>query len=183
MSEPTKKSFIATLTLRDQNVNFLELLYGRPALARLTLGSGGFFSGRPPTVDHSDLLGLRPRAQAVESRPLALHFRHTDDGYILSVKNPGVYYGRVISEQALDAFEAVGSDDEDATIFNLITPEDTPLSTKLLSNKQLLISLKIKDKHYAGGLKMKGSPYIYLGRTEKRSKIVFALTILEREVP
>jgi hypothetical protein len=40
-----------------------------------------------------------------------------------------------------------------------------------------------QDQHYAGGLNIKGSPYLYLGRTEKRSKIVFVLTILEREVP
>jgi malate synthase len=33
------------------------------------------------------------------------------------------------------------------------------------------------------GVKIKGSPYIYLGKAEERSKITFILSILERKVP
>jgi hypothetical protein len=39
-----------------------------------------------------------------------------------------------------------------------------------------------EGKKYVGGLTVKGSPYIYLANTNERSKITFALSILERKV-
>jgi hypothetical protein len=105
----------------DHKVNLLEELHGKPALATIRHFSGGFFTGKPQTHDHSQRLGIRPNEQIGEVAPLTLHFRHTADGYILSIKNTGEYYNQIISEKALDTFAAIDSDAE--------TRQPLPLST------------------------------------------------------
>jgi hypothetical protein len=115
--------------------------------------------------------------------PLKLHFRHTPDGYILTIKNKGDYYNQVISKNGLDTFEAMDSDTDDPITFTLIDHQGAAITLDNLQAAHSPISLRIKDKHYLGGVKIKGSPYIYLGKAEERSKITFILSILERKVP
>lgn len=183
MNSNIEKSFIATLRMFDHQVNLLEELHGKPALATIRHFSGGFFTGKPQTHDHSQRLGIRPNEQIGEVAPLTLHFRHTADGYILSIKNTGEYYNQIISEQALDTFAVIGSDADDPTAFTLVNQQGQPVTLDNLRNTHSAVSLKIKDKHYLGGLKLNGSPYVYLGKTEERSKITFILSILQRKVP
>ena len=183
MNSNTEKSFIAILRMFDHKVNLLEQLHGKPALATITHFSGGFFTGRPPTQDHSKRLGIRPNQQIGEVTPLTPHFRHTAEGYILSIKNTGEYYNHIISEKALDTFGVIDSDADDPTVFTLVNQQGKPITLDNLRNTHSAVSLKIKDKHYMGGLKLNGSPYIYLGKTEERSKITFILTILQRKAP
>jgi hypothetical protein len=182
MNGNTQKSFIATLRMFDHKVNVLELLHGKPAMATISLYSGGFFTGRPQTLDHSRLLGIRPNEQIGQVTSLKLHFLHTPDGYILTIKNKGEYYNRIINENGLDVFEPMDSDTDDPTAFILLNHQGTPVTLDNLQATHSPISLKIKDKHYMGGMKLKGSPYVYLGKTEERSKITFILSILERKV-
>jgi hypothetical protein len=41
----------------------------------------------------------------------------------------------------------------------------------------------MKNHAYLGGIKITSLPYVYLGKTEERSKITFILSIVERHVP
>jgi hypothetical protein len=77
----------------------------------------------------------------------------------------------------------MNSDTDDPTTFTLLDHEGTPITLDNLLAVHSPISLRTKDKHYLGGVKIKGSPYIYLGKAEERSKITFILSILERKVP
>lgn len=183
MNGNIEKSFIATLRMFDHKVNVLELLHGKPAMATIRLFSGGFFTGKPQTRDHSHLLGIRPNGQIGEVTSLKLHFLHTADGYILTIKNKGDYYNRIISENWLNTFEAMDTETDKPTAFTLLNHQDAVVTLDNLSTPHSPISLKIEDKHYMGGLKVNGSPYVYLGKTEERSKITFILTVLERKVP
>ena len=183
MNGNIEKSFIAILRMFDHKVNVLELLHGKPAMATIRLFSGGFYTGKPQSLDHSHLLGIRPNEQISKVTSLKLHFLHTADGYILTIKNKGNYYNRVISENWLNTFEAMDSDTDEATAFTLLNHQDAAVTLDNLPATHSPVSLKFEDKHYMGGLKVKGSPYVYLGKTEERSKITFILTILERKAP
>lgn len=183
MNGNIEKSFIATLRMFDHNVNVLELLHGKPAMATIRLFSGGFFTGKPQPQDHSHLLGIRPNEQIGEVTSLKLHFLHTPDGYILTIKNNGEYYNRIITENALDTFEGMNAYSDEPTTFILLNPQGEPVTLDNLPNAHSPISLKTKEKYYVGGLQLNGSPYVYLGKTEERSKITFILSILERKVP
>lgn len=183
MNTNTEQSFIATLRMFDHKVNLLEQLHGNPALATIRYFSGGFFTGKPQTQDHSQRLGICPNEQIGEVTPLTLHFRHTTDGYILSIKNTGEYYNQLICEKALDTLGVTAPDADEPTAFTLLNPQGQPVTLDNLRNTHSAVSIKIKDKHYMGGLKLNGSPYIYLGKTEERSKITFILSILQRKVP
>jgi hypothetical protein len=177
-----EKSFTATLQMFDHKLNLLELLHEKPAMATVDLFSGGFFTGRPQTFDHSHLLGIRPNAQAGVVKPLKLHFRHTADGYLLSIKNPGEYYNRLISQSWQEVLGAMNSGIDDPTVFTLINHQGKPITLADIASQHSPISLMTEDKRYLGGRKVKSSPYIYLAKTEERSKITFILSILERKV-
>ena len=180
MDSHTKKSFIATLRMFDHKVNLLESLYEKPALATVNMGSGGFYTGRPQTQDHSALLGIRPNAQGGASKPLKLLFRHTNDGYILSIKNTGEYYNKVMGERWLEVLGALDADDN-AIPFTLIDPQNNTLTLDDLTATHSPISLRSKNNKYVGGLIIRGSSYVYLANTDERSKITFILSILERK--
>lgn len=182
MNDDIDKSFSATLTMFDHKLNFLELLHEKPALATVRLFSGGFYTGPPTEHDHSSLLGLRRNEQAGVVQSLKLHFRHTASGYILSIKNKGEYYNKLVSESWLEVLGAVDSDEENPTAFTLIDHNNKPVTLDNLATHSP-ISLRTEDKKYLGGLKINGSPYVYLARTAERSKIIFILSILERKVP
>lgn len=56
----SKLSFTAAISLPDKNINLLGTLHGKPALATISAFSGGFFSGKAHTYDHSSLLVYVP---------------------------------------------------------------------------------------------------------------------------
>lgn len=182
MNSNTEKSFIATLRMFDHKVNLLEELHGKPAMATIKHFSGGFFTGKPQTQNHSSRLGICPNEKIGEVKPLTLHFRHTADGYILSIKNTGEYYNHIICEKSLDTFGAIDPDTDEPTVFTLLNQQGEPVTLDNLRHTHSAVSLKIKNKHYWGGLKLNGSPYVYLGKTEERSKITFILSIIQRNV-
>lgn len=183
MSNSIEKSFIATLRMFDHKLNFLELLHEKPALATVHMFSGGFFTGKPQTLDHSRLLGIRPNEQGGSVHPLKLHFRYTANGYVLSIKNSGEYYNKLISESWLNVLGAVDSDDDDPTTFTLIDHKNRPITLDNTTPTHIPVSLVTEDNKYVGGQTFRGSPYVYLARTEERSKITFILSILERKAP
>ncbi|POA19021.1 hypothetical protein C1886_14390 [Pseudomonas sp. FW300-N1A1] len=167
----------------DHKLNFLEALHGKPALATVSMFSGGFFTGKPQTHDHSSMLGICPNERGSAAAPLKLYFRHTPNGYVLAIKNTGEYYNQFISESWLEILGAVKSTIEDLTVFTLIDHQNKPITLDNLQANHSPISLMTEDKRYVGGIKVKGSPYVYLGNTKERSKITFILSVLERKVP
>lgn len=183
MTSRIEKSFIATLRMFDHKVGFLDHLHGKPAMATITLFSGGFYTGRPQTRDHSHLLGMRINEQCGRTKPLKLHFSHTPDGYILSVKNQGAYYNQLISNRWLDTVQAVDSDIDNPSTFTLLDHNGAAITLDNLRETHSPVSLRFDNQHYLGGLKIRGSPYIYLGKTEESSKITFMLSVVKRNVP
>jgi hypothetical protein len=183
MTSNIEKSFIATLRMFDHRVGFLEQLYGKPAMATISLFSGGFYTGRPQTRDQSHLLGIRSNEQSGRIKPLKLHFGHTPDGYILTVKNQGNYFNQVISNHWLDTVEAVKPDTDNLSTFILVDHSGTAITLDNLTGVHTAVSLKLKNHAYLGGIKITSLPYVYLGETEERSKITFILSIVERHVP
>jgi hypothetical protein len=183
MNSDIEKSFVAILRMFDHKLNLLELLHEKPALATIRLFSGGFFTGSPQTLDHSKLLGMRPNDQGSAVKSLKVHFRHTSNGYILSIKNTGDHYNQLISQSWLEVFGSVDSDIDDPTLFTLVDHQGKAVTLKDLSSTHSPISLMTEDGDYLGGLKVNGSPYVYLAKTEARFKTTFVLSILERKVP
>ncbi|CAH0269247.1 hypothetical protein [Pseudomonas mediterranea] len=172
----SKLSFSATLSLPDMNIHLLETLHGKPALATLTSFSGGFFSGRPQTVDHSNLLGMHAKAEGGVIQPLMLHFRHTAGGYTLSIKNTGEHHHKFIGKSW---FDAIGVKDSGKPIsFKLVDQKNRVITLENIKAKHSPLSLMTENKKYIGGLRMRGSPYRYLAETEEHSKLTFVLSII-----
>lgn len=176
----SQQSFDATLRMFDHQVNLLEVLHGKPALATVSLFSGGFFTGKPQTLDHSSLLGMRPKGQGGTAAPLKLHFQHTADGYILSIKNTGEHHKKLISNIWLEALGAKSPDTDKPTLFTLIDHQNKAITLENITTAHSPVSLMTENKKHVGGLKVRGSPYMYLAETEEKSKITFILSILER---
>lgn len=177
-----EKSFTAKLRMIDHDVNALEVLYGEPIMVTVTLFSGGFFTGAPQTSDHSSLLGMRPKGQGKTIESLKLHFGHTDDGYIISIKNKGIYHNKIICTGALDLLGAKDPDTTDPTIFTLTDHRNNAITLDHICAPHLPISIKSGEKKYVGGSKVRGSHYIYLSETGEQSKVTFALSILKKGV-
>ncbi|MCQ6259916.1 hypothetical protein [Pseudomonas sp. Q11] len=172
------QSFSATLRMFDSHVNLLEILHGKPAMATVSLFSGGFFTGRPQTHDHSSLLGMRPKGQNLSAAALKLHFRHTSDGYSLVIKNTGEHDNKFIGKRWLEVLGAQDSGTDDPMLFTLVDHQNNAITLKNISSPHLPVSLMTEKKKYIGGLKVRGSPYIYLAETEKTAKATFILSIL-----
>ncbi|MDR6962023.1 hypothetical protein J2W43_006043 [Pseudomonas brassicacearum] len=175
----SEKSFHATLRMFDARVNLLETLHGKPAMATVSSFSGGFFTGKPQTHDHSHLLGMRAGAQGVDPSQLLLHFRPTPNGYILTLKTPGEHYNKLISKSWLEVLGAENSNTPNPTRFIFIDHQHKIITRKNINTQHTPISLMTATDKYVGGLKVRGSPYIYLAETEERSKITFILSLHE----
>lgn len=173
----SQQSFNATLRMHDARINLLEHLHGKPAMATIRSFSGGFFTGPAQAHDHSSLLGMHPDARGPDTPPLKLHFRHTADGYILSIKNPGEYYDKLISRSWLDVLGAQHSNTRHPTLFTLVDHRRNIITRKDITSIHLPVSLMTANQKYIGGLKIPGSPYIYLAKTEEKSRITFILSI------
>ncbi|SCW93646.1 hypothetical protein [Pseudomonas sp. NFACC05-1] len=173
----SEKSFHATLRMFDAHVNLLETLHGKPAMATVSSFSGGFFTGKPQTHDHSHLLGMHAEAQGTASTQLMLHFRPTPNGYILTLKNPGEYYNRLISKSWLEVLGAVHPNTANPTRFILVDQQHNIITRKNINTQHTPLSLMTATHKYVGGLRVPGSPYLYLAETEEKSKITFILSL------
>ncbi|TWC11223.1 MULTISPECIES: hypothetical protein [unclassified Pseudomonas] len=172
-------SFEATLSLPDTHVNLLEMLHGKPALATVSSFSGGFFTGRPQTLDHSHLLGMRSHGEGAVAQPLRLDFRATQEGYRLCIKNPGEHYNKLIGKRWLEVFGVTHSPIDTPTAVTLIDRHDNVITRADIKARHTPVSLMTTNNKYIGGLKVRGSPYLYLAETEQKSRITFILSILE----
>lgn len=178
----TGKSFTATLRMIDHKVNLLEVLHGKPALATVGMFSGGAYTGKPQSRDHSALLGILPNAQSGPVRPLILHLRHTSAGYILSIKNKGEYYDRIVSQSWQEILGAADSNISEPSVFTIIDQHNKPIAFDNPAAIHTPVSLMTDDNKYIGGLRLRGSPYVYLAATDERSKITFILSISDKKL-
>ncbi|AKJ97974.1 MULTISPECIES: hypothetical protein [Pseudomonas] len=171
----SKRSFSATLRSPDMHIHLLETLHGKPAMATITSFSGGFFSGKPQTVDHSSLLGMHAKASGGAVAPLMLHFRHSADGYTLWIKTPGEHHDKFIGKSWFDALGV--KDSGQASTFRLVNPKNRVITLDDITAQHSPLSLMTKHNKYVGGLRMHGSPYLYLAETDVRSKLTFILSL------
>ncbi|WP_420231101.1 hypothetical protein ACN079_17335 [Pseudomonas sp. ABY48] len=174
----SEQSFYATLSMINARVDLLERLHGKPAMATISSFSGGFFTGKPQTHDHSSLLGMRAEDQGACNEPLQLHFRPTAKGYILTLKNTGEYHNKLISKSWLEVFGARDPNTRNPTLFSLIDHQHNIITRKNIKSRHVPISLMTGNKKHVGGLRVRGSPYLYLAETEEQSKAMFILSIL-----
>ncbi|KKA05353.1 hypothetical protein VP02_23855 [Pseudomonas ogarae] len=174
----SEQSFNATLSMLNTRVNLLERLHGKPAMATISAFSGGFFTGKPQTQDHSSLLGMRAEDQSVRSEPLRLHFRHTAGGYLLTIKNTGEHDNKLLSKSWLEVFGASDPNTRNPTLFRLLDHQHNIITRKNIKTRHVPISLMTGNKKHVGGLRVRGSPYLYLAETEEQSKAMFILSVL-----
>ncbi|WP_214512575.1 hypothetical protein [Pseudomonas brassicacearum] len=174
----SEQSFNATLSMLNTRVNLLERLHGKPAMATISSFSGGFFTGRPQTQDHSSLLGMRAEDQGVHSEPLRLHLRHTAGGYLLTLKNTGEHDNKLISKSRFEILGAKDPDTKNPTLFTLVDFQNNVLTPETIKPGHTRISLMTANRKHVGGLRLRGSPYLYLAETEEQSKAMFILSIL-----
>lgn len=160
------------------HVNLLGRLHGNPAMATISAFSGGFFTGRPQTQDHSHLLGMRAEDPRTRGEPLRLHFRHTAGGYLLTIKNTGDHYNKLIGKSLLEVLGAKDPNTQEPTLFTLIDVQQNVISPENIKSGHTRVSLMTANKKYVGGLRLRGSPYLYLAETEEQSKVTFILSIL-----
>ncbi|MBC3386848.1 hypothetical protein [Pseudomonas sp. SWRI179] len=174
----SEHSFHATLDMFSAHVNLLGRLHGNPAIATISAFSGGFFTGRPQTQDHSHLLGMRAEDPRTRGEPLRLHFRHTAGGYLLTIKNTGDHYNKLIGKSLLEVLGAKDPNTQEPTLFTLIDVQQNVISPENIKSGHTRVSLMTANKKYVGGLRLRGSPYLYLAETEEQSKVTFILSIL-----
>jgi hypothetical protein len=170
------KPFNATLRMFDHQVNFLGVLYGTPTMVTYSLGSGGSFSGRRQTADHSSLLGLRPQGEGTPVMPLKVHFQPTTKGYVLSIKNHGDHYEHFIGKGWQEVLGAKKPNTHTPLTFTLVDHEKNIITPSDMTARPLLASLITSNNKFLGGLKSSRLPYIYLAETDEKSKITFILS-------
>ena len=160
------------------HVNLLGRLHGKPAMATVSSFSGGFYTGKPQTQDHSHLLGMRPEAPGTRGEPLRLHFRHTAGGYLLTLKNTGEHYNKLLSKSWFEVLGAKDPTTKKPTLFTLIDFQQKVITPATIKSGHTRISLMTAGRKYVGGLRLRGSPYLYLAETGEQSKVTFILSIL-----
>ena len=175
----SEQSFYATLGMFKTHINLLGNLHGKPAMATIGSFSGGFFTGKPQVHDHSHLLGMRPEGHEVRSEPLRLHFGHTPDGYILTLKNSGEHCDKQLGKHWFEVLGARDPDTRNPTFFTLVDHQQNIITRKNITSSHTPITLMTAHKKPVGGLRLRGSPYLYLAETEERSKVTFILSLLQ----
>ncbi|WP_413792721.1 MULTISPECIES: hypothetical protein [unclassified Pseudomonas] len=174
----SEHSFHATLDMYSAHVNLLGRLHGKPALATVSSFSGGFYTGKPQTQDHSHLLGMRAEDPRTRGEPLQLHFRHTAGGYLLTIKNTGEHYNKLLSKSWFEVLGANDPNTKNPTLFTLIDFQQNVITPGNIKSGHTLVSLMTAHKKQVGGLRLRGSPYLYLAETEQQSKATFILSTL-----
>lgn len=174
----SEHTFHATLDMFSAHVNLLERLHGKPAMATVSSFSGGFYTGKPQTQDHSHLLGMRTEDPRTRGEPLRLHFRHTASGYLLTIKNAGEHYNKLLSKSWFEVLGAQDPNTKKPTLFTLIDFQQNVLTPKTIKPGHSRISLMTANRKHVGGLRLRGSPYLYLAETKEQSKATFILSVL-----
>ncbi|WLH45525.1 hypothetical protein [Pseudomonas beijingensis] len=174
----SEHSFYATLDMFSAHINLLERLHGKPALATVSSFSGGFYTGKPQTQDHSHLLGMRAEDPRTRGEPLRLHFRHMAGGYLLTIKNTGEHYNKLLSKSWFEILGAKDANTKNPTIFNLMDFQQKVITPETIKPGHTRISLMTANRKHVGGLRLRGSPYLYLAETEEQSKAMFILSVL-----
>ncbi|MCK8666157.1 hypothetical protein M1M11_14780 [Pseudomonas azerbaijanoccidens] len=179
MATNRQKSFIATLELDNQHVDFLGELHGAPAMRNETLYSGGFYTGAPTPRDDSHLLGRRALQDVQDAAPLTIYFRCTDDYYHLYIRSHATYTGHCVSKDfagVLGAFLPAGSD---TSSFNLLSLENRIITLENMGNDLQRVRLKTRHSKQIGGIRRRGAPYSYMAEVDDQG-LVFKLRINER---
>ncbi|KAF2390000.1 hypothetical protein [Pseudomonas frederiksbergensis] len=175
MSTDRQKSFIATIGTPTTLVHFLDEVLGEKATVSSSLFSGGFYTGKPQTQDHSHLVSLRPEPR------LTLYFRYTGRDYSLYIRTPGPYYGKCLSideNGLLGAFPSEGS-----KTFNLRNEQGLILPIDSVKTDTLNVYLQASGSPGALHIhRLHNSPFTYFAN-KSESPYMFNLTILERNAP
>ncbi|WP_433737215.1 hypothetical protein [Pseudomonas putida] len=181
MSTDQQRSFTARLTIDHHQLNFLNILHGKPVIINDTVFSGGFFTGAVQSRDHSNLLSFRPDCHE-KVAPLNIYFRCSDDYYVMYVHSPAVYRWNCIDtnpKRILGAFPAAGSQ---TASFNLFDRNGRVVTLDDLYGPVHTLWLKARNAGKLGGMKVRGSPHIYLADAGDDG-LPFKLNILKRNVP
>jgi len=174
MSTDRQKSFIATIGAKTTLVHFLDVVEGEEAIVYSPSFSGGFFTGRPESRDHSHFLSLRPEPR------LTLYFRYTGSAYRIYIRTPGPYFGKCLSieDGLLGAFPSDG-----ATTFNLIDKRGFIQPIESVNTDRLDIYLQVAGS--PGVLhthRLPDSKFTYFA-DKNGYPHMFNFTILERNAP
>lgn len=183
MSIDQQRSFTATLTIPNYQLNFLKVFHGEPVIITETLFGGGHFIGAPQRRDHTNLLSFRRDDQKEKVSPLKLYFRCADDYYVMYVQSPQTYSWNCISmspSRLLGAYPAAGSK---TTSYNILDSKGRIITLDDLRGPQHTIWLKVRNAGRLGDIKFRGSPHLYLGDAGDDDGIFFNLNIIERNVP
>ena len=179
MTTNRQKSFIATLELDNQHVDFLGSLHGTPAIRNDSLFSGGFYTGATTPRDDSHLLGRRPVQEVHNAVPITIYFRCTDDYYHLYIRSHTTYTGHCVSKDfagVLGAFLPAGSD---TSSFNLLNLENRIITLEDMGSDIQRLRLKVRHSKQIGSIRRRGAPYSYLAEIDDKG-MVFKLRIIER---
>ena len=183
MANDTQQSFIATLQVPNHNLDLLGTLHGQPVMVTDLLGSGGAFSGRPQPRDDSGAMGIQAHATGGVKAALKLYFRHTAKGYEIHIKHTGQFDRHRLAKNHLDMLYARSPTLKHSLAFTLLDQNNRVITGSTLSKAHTLITLKTHDNKYIGVKRTKGSPHLYLGETSDSQKMVFLLSVIERNVP
>ena len=183
MTNDSQHSFIATLHVPNHNLHLLGALYDQPVIVTDLLGSGGVFSGKPQSRDDSAAMGIQAHATGGVKAALKLYFRHTVEGYEIHIKHPGQYDRHRLVKNHMDILYAKSPTLKHPLIFTLLDQNNRIVTESNLSETHTLITLKTQHNKYIGVRKARGSPHSYIGETAELRKMVFLLSITERNVP
>ena len=180
MTNDTQQSFIATLQVPNHNLHLLGTLHGQPVTVTDVFASGGFFTGRPQTRDDSAAVGIQAHAKGGVKTVLKLYFRHTVKGYEIHIKHAGQYDQHRLAKNHMDILYARSPTLKHPLTFTLLDENNTAVTADNLSQAHTLITLKTHNNKYIGVKRAKGSPHSYLGETAENHKMVFLLSVIER---
>lgn len=179
MSTDRQKSFIATLSVDNKHLHFLDVFHGEPVYITNPNFSGGIFSGRPRKIDYSHFLTLRPNTTTPPAVPLKIYFRHAPYGYTLYIRTPGQHYGNCLSHDR----NLVGSfPSGDASLFNLLDTHNSTINLDHIKSDETTIFLQLKESGVIHAQSAHNSNHIFIGNTGGLP-LPFKLKILERNAP
>jgi hypothetical protein len=183
-SSSHQKSFSANLEIPGRTLNLLATLYGKPAISKPTMGSGGVFSGRIQPRDDSRLLGSRPNADVGVIAQLKLYFWYTPEGYEIYIldNEPHLPAWR-LSKSTNKILGAVDRNLNKLTAFDLINQNNNVVTLDNFNGNRHQVKLKARDGGFIGGMKVPGSPFSYIADIGMRDAVTFNLNILGTHLP
>ncbi|MEX3773953.1 hypothetical protein [Pseudomonas sp. MYb118] len=179
MSTDRQKSFIATLSVDNRHLHFLDVFHGEPVYITNPHFSGGAFTGRPRKVDYSHFLSLRAKTSAPPEVPLTIYFRHADYGYTLYIRTPGQHYGKCLSHER----DLVGAfPPGEASLFDLLNFQNSSINLDHIKEDETTVFLKLKKTGVLHVQNSHNSKHLFIGNTGGLP-LPFKLKILERNAP